>query len=451
MHSLREQEYESVYETFYKTNVLLARPGPIFDSEHPFADLPNKIPRKNVNLGPGAVGDDPGFYLMGSLTGKILRIENPIVALNLTFAAVSVIPLFLLFFYLKRQRPELLRNNRIYFLVGLITLSRGLWSPIGTNMASSEGVLRVGAPYVFGSTFLFGYLICMLEIGSTHRVNHRRAIILAVLCGYCAFLCRVSTVIPILVGGITMSLMGLLLIGTGINIRKIVMSTALVFLAIIGLQRLTLESVDVVRDKNLSYAAPKDLNTYQFWGTIYVGLGWQGKDTGLKSSAVGVTWSDRIALQDALTFLKSSDTLDPRIESAYRRMYFELWQSKPLSVAKIYLDKIWVALQREALLMTLLFGITIAQIKYPRRPRIRKHLSIGVPILVGASLIEPVLSAPFVFYLGNFSTVVQALIIVLFINTDDSELQRMCRDKVRKLMSKFDSKIKNQLPITPTH
>ena len=416
LHSLREQEFRSVYETYNKTDILLARPGPIFNSENPFAELPDREPIKNQNLGPGAVGDDPGFYLITSYVGRLLGINDPMLALRFTFAFCAVASLYVLLASVQRNLNKPSSQLAVIGMMLLLTISHGLWSPLGTNSAASEGSIKVGAPYIFGSVFLFSFLICVLQLVTKRDEGKRLLILTTGLFGYLAFLCRASTFIPMVVSAFLLVLLQLVITKRVKQGSKALLVMVVIVPLIVISQTFTISIIDKNNEKHLTFDAPSDLNTYQFWGTAYVGLGWYGDETGKEPSKVGVTWSDRKALEDALEHLNSDDPLDSRIESAYKDLYLETVSTDLGAVAMIYSSKFFEVLKKETLLalafMVSLFAF-LRSIKNKRQKFWIFLISFG---MVGVCLLEPVLSAPFVFYFGNLVAVTQVLVLTFLIN-----------------------------------
>jgi hypothetical protein len=416
LHSLREQEFRSVYETYNKTDILLARPGPIFNSENPFAELPDKEPIRNQNLGPGAVGDDPGFYLITSYVGRFLGINDPMLALRFAFALCAVASLYALLTSVRRNLSKTRNQLAVIGTVLLLTISHGLWSPLGTNSAASEGSIKVGAPYIFGSVFLFSFLICVLQL-VTKRDEGKKLLILATgLSGYLAFLCRASTFVPMVVSAFFLVLLQLVITKKVKQGRRTLLALVVIVPLIIISQTFTISIIDKNNEKHLTFDAPSDLNTYQFWGTAYVGLGWNGDETGKEPSKVGVTWSDRKALEDALKHLNSDDPLDSRIESAYRDLYMEILSNKKGAVAMIYSSKFFELLKKEALLALAFIVSLVAFVRTIKTRRQKFWILLTSFGMVGVCLLEPVLSAPFVFYFGNLVAVTQVLVYVFLIN-----------------------------------
>jgi hypothetical protein len=132
------------------------------------------------------------------------------------------------------------------------------------------------------------------------------------------------------------------------------------------------------------------------------------------------------------------------MEQTFKKMYFDKWKKKPLQVTTLYVNKIATVISKEYLTLLSAFGLIGLAVMSKRRTINHFRLLVAVMGLTGLVLAEPLLSAPFAFYLGNLVAVIQVLSILILVHLNFNELLELSNMRIGTRQILLQNKIRQR-------
>lgn len=404
-HSARATELSATVSAYEKTGVLLVKAT---GSGSQIVEL-----HTHAAYEPATLDDDPGSFILASVTARAMGTSDPYQALTLLQAGFVAVPML----WLPWTMAALFRRTRAGWAAAALPLVVPLlkWAPkalLGTDYGMAVPVgIPVYALYGLASSALFAALSLLLLFVSRRRSWRWLATGVAVfgvlggLCGLMRSWSGIGVVLGVAVfvalhaRGWRRLLVGMVAAVAGVGV---LLATQAGVMRVVDGPRAEISSLDI-NDLLIAHGT---------WHPLYLGLGYSDQLT-VKPSALGIVWSDSFGWEKAREVDPNVIIASHEYDMIMKKYYLAEVKAHPKTVALMYAEKAADTFRQNAgVLGVILAGLVLLWRRRSVGPVLRRVGLVMLPALA-YGFTPPTLVMPMRYYFIELSAASSVLLVAV--------------------------------------
>ena len=404
-HSARDLELRATYDAYRDTGVLLVKPT---GTGSWYTIVPGAR-----EMSPAAWDDDPGAYLVASLTSHITGSVSPYPGLRAVMAVLCALPLFVLplavarIFRRARAGYALVLLPVVLWLVNFGTVLIG--TEYGLSDASSP--TRVYALYGMAASLVFLSLTLLLLL-STVRLSWKWLVGITLAFGVLGGLSNLMRSMSGVGVAAAVAVLWWLSSRRGVRLWAAAAGALVAVVISFVLPSAVMHGLDSRRADVTGIPTNELPVAHAVWHSVYLGLSYPEPITG-EPSAFHIPWSDEYGWAKAREVNPDVLIASTEFDAIMKKIYLDDVRAHPGPAVRLYVEKALYTIKHfGAMIAVVGVGLVLA---LRRRGTHRRHVwaavAIATPTLL-LGMVPAVLVMPLLYYFSEISAALGLLLAV---------------------------------------